>query len=87
MKPDIQDSYQNIRNLIKGNVDTIITLVGQAQNLERIVDSISDAETEKVLKEKLEQQISDLRGTIAKLVTQTEELFESYDEMVHSSLK
>lgn len=87
MKPNIQDNYQNIRNLIKSNVDTIITLVEQAQGLEKIVNSISDSETDKELKQKLEKQISDLRGTIAQLVSQTEDLFTSYDEMVESSLK
>jgi hypothetical protein len=87
MKPSIQDNYQNIRNLIKGNVDTIITLVEQAQGLEKIVNSISDSETEKELKQKLENQLSELRSTIAKLVSQTEDLFESYDEMVESTLK
>ena len=87
MKPNIQDNYQNIRNLIKSNVDTIVTLVQQAQGLEKIVNSISDNETEKDLKCKLEQQINDLRATIAKLVSQTEDLFASYDEMVESSFK
>ena len=87
MKPSIQDNYQNIRNLIKSNVDTIITLVEQAQNLEKIVNSISDSETEKDLKQRLEQQINSLRVTIAQLVDQTEDLFKSYDEMVESSLK
>jgi ABC-type transporter Mla subunit MlaD len=87
MKPNIQVNYQNIRNLIKNNVDTIITLVEQAQSLEKIVNSISDSETEKDLKQKLEQQISSLRETIAQLVNQTEDLFKSYDEMVESSLK
>ncbi len=87
MKPSIQDNYQNIRNLIKNNVDTIITLVEQAQGLEKIVNSISDNETEKELKQKLEQQISSLRSTIAQLVSQTEDLFTSYDEMVEASLK
>lgn len=87
MKPNIQVNYQNIRNLIKSNVDTIVTLVEQAQNLEKIVNSISDSETEKELKQKLETQISSLRSTIAQLVDQTESLFESYDEMVETSLK
>jgi len=87
MKPNIQDSYQNIRNLIKSNVDTIVTLVQQAQGLEKIVNSISDSETDKELKQKLEEQIDDIRATIAKLVSQTEALFASYDEMVESSIK
>lgn len=87
MKPNIQDNYQTIRNLIKNNVDTIITLVEQAQSLEKIVNSISDNDTEKELKNRLETQISDLRSTIAQLVSQTEDLFTSYDEMVESTLK
>lgn len=87
MKNGFQDNYQNIRNLIKNNVDTIIKLVEQAQGLEKIVNSISDNAPEKELKQKLEQQISDIRATIAQLVSQTEDLFKSYDEMVEASLK
>jgi hypothetical protein len=87
MKSNIQQNYNNIRELIKSNVTTIITLVEQAQGLEKIVNSIGDNETEKPLKEKLEQQLDDLRKTIATLVSQTEELFKSYDEMVENSFK
>lgn len=87
MKANIQDSYKNIRELIKNNVDTIVILVQQAQGLEKIVNSISDSETEKELKQKLETQLDDIRATIARLVEQTEALFRSYDEMVESSLK
>lgn len=87
MKTSIQNNYQNIRNMIKGNVDTIILLVEQAQGLEQIVDNIGDNEANSDLKKKLEDQIADLRKTIADLVSQTENLFESYDEMVQAAFK
>lgn len=85
MKTSIQNNYQNIRNMIKSNVDTIILLVEQAQGLEKIVADIADNEANNDLKNKLENQIADLRKTIADLVKQTESLFESYDEMVQSA--
>lgn len=85
MKPSIQNNYQNIRELIKRNVDTIIVLVEQAQGLEQIVGTISETDSE--LKTKLEDQIASLRATIANLVNQTESLFESYDEMVQTAFK
>lgn len=88
IKPTIQQGYRNIRELIKKNVDTIIVLVDQAQNLEKIVNSINETgETEKELKTKLEAQIQKLRDTISNLVNQTDELFKSYDEMVETNLK
>ena len=87
MKTSIQNNYQNIRNMIKTNVDTIILLVEQAQGLEQIVNNISDNEANSDLKNKLENQIAELRKTIADLVKQTESLFESYDEMVQSAFK
>jgi flagellar basal body-associated protein FliL len=86
MKANIQNNYKNIRELIKSNVDTIVVLVEQAQGLEKIVDSISGSEADKELKQKLEKQLDDLRSTIAQLVSQTEDLFRSYDEMVESAL-
>lgn len=88
MKASIQKNYRSIRELIKSNVDTIITLVEQAQELEKIVDGLGETdETSKEMKEKLENQIAGLRQTIGELVGQTETLFESYDEMVQTAFK
>jgi predicted PurR-regulated permease PerM len=87
LKDGLQSNYQSIRGLIKQNVNTIITLVEQAQTLEKIVDGISDSTTDAKLKNDLEAQISQLRGTIAVLVDQTETLFESYDRMVQTAFK
>lgn len=86
MKPSVQNNFKNIRELIKSNVDTIVVLVEQAQGLEAIVNSISETQSDKVLKDKLEQQLDDLRKTIAQLVSQTEDLFSSYDDMVETAL-
>jgi hypothetical protein len=88
MKTSIQSNYKNIRELIKGNVDTIIVLVQQAQGLEAIVNGINGTDTADIaLKQNLEGQIASLRETIAKLVEQTDALFKSYDEMVESAFK
>lgn len=88
MKTSIQSNYKNIRELIKSNVDTIIVLVEQARGLEQIVEGINgDSRADQSLKANLEQQISSLRNTIAKLVEQTDSLFKSYDEMVESAFR
>jgi ElaB/YqjD/DUF883 family membrane-anchored ribosome-binding protein len=84
MKNHVQISYENIREMITKNVDTIIMLVDQAQALEKIVTSIN-GEADQELKAKLEGQLKSLKSTIGTLVEQTDELFKSYDAMVEES--
>lgn len=83
MKNDLLIQYGAIRQTIKTNVQTIGQLIQQAENLKKIIESITDAPT----KASLEQEVKKLQDTIGTLINQTDELFDKYDQFVDTVFK
>ncbi len=79
MKTNLIQQYNNIRDTINKNVDTIKLMLDQAKQLSVIAESLSDASCADV-KKKLEEQIQGMNTSISALIDQTTELFKLYDQ-------
>jgi len=71
--------FKNIKTSLTNNVDTIGLLIKQAESLSAIAEKLSGAKpVEKILKKQLEKEVKNIRETIAKLIKETNNLFDLY---------
>ena len=83
MKDNLLIQYGAIRETISSNIETIGKLVRQAENLKGIIEKINGS-TSSDIKISLENQITEIEGTIQNLIEQTSKLFDKYNEFVDS---
>lgn len=82
MKSELKQQYEAIRSTILTNVRTIGNLVDQSNKLKELVEKIKDDNGNSDIKTSLETEIKNIEGSIEKLVSQTETLFDKYSEFV-----
>lgn len=80
MKNELLIQYGAIRNTIEANLQTIGQLINQAENLKKIVEKMNGTNGETV--EDLKNQIEEIEDTIARLIKQTGDLFQKYNQFV-----
>lgn len=73
--------YGTIRETIRSNVQTIGRLIEQAKRLKELAEQISDAG----LKASVAEEVRNVEETIASLVSQTDRLFDKYEEFVKTA--
>jgi len=66
--------------MIGSNVETIKKLIDQAENLKKIVEGLGTGNEE--IKRNINEEIAKIENTIGDLITQTENLFDKYNEFV-----
>ena len=86
MKQELTSQYSAIRQNIQSNVQTIGLLIKQAHSLRELVEKLNGGEQNEDIKKKLEEEIECIEDTIAKLITQTDTLFDSYNRFVEQIL-
>lgn len=79
MKANLIQQYNNIRDTINKNVETIRLMLEQAKSLSAIAESLSEEECADT-KKRLEEQIALMHQSISSLIDQTTELFRLYDQ-------
>jgi ABC-type transporter Mla subunit MlaD len=81
MKQQLLEQYKHIQAILKSNVDTIGSLIRQAESLSLIAENLSGADQASMdTKEQLTTNIDRVQESIDKLITQTQELFVLYDK-------
>lgn len=81
MKKNFQEQFLNLRKIIQTNVSTLKDLITQSESLSEIIQSLGD-NSNADLKRQLEETKKKISESIAVLVDQTENLFESYDKLI-----
>ena len=82
MKKNFKQQFQSLRSIIQTNVDTLKKLLEQSDELSKIITVLRESSggTEVV------EQLSDLKKNVSNsidiLISQTEQLFNSYDRLV-----
>lgn len=85
MKKNFQTQFNKLRSIIQANVSTLKSLIDQSDSLSEIIRSLGDnpeEESNKQLKEKLESIKRQIATSIQELTTQTERLFDSYNQLI-----
>ncbi|MFA5133673.1 MAG: hypothetical protein WC459_02615 [Patescibacteria group bacterium] len=80
MQNQLLIQYGAIRAMIGSNVETIKKLIDQAENLKKIVEGLGTGNEE--IKRNINEEIAKIENTIGDLITQTENLFDKYNEFV-----
>lgn len=81
MQDNLLQQYRGIRETISANVDTIGRLLEQANKLRMLAETIQDG----TVKLSVEKEAASLQNLIEKLIVQTQELFEKYEEFVRKA--
>jgi hypothetical protein len=81
MSKEVIEKYEDLRMSINGNLNTIRSLLNQADKLNGLVGSLSDDDEQK---KDLEQSIKELYKIINDLIKQTNILFKQYAEFANS---
>ena len=76
MKKKLLAQYEAIRVTIKNNIETIGNLIEQANKLKELIEGISN----ETIKDSLEKEVIAIENTIKKLIEQTDNLFDKYNE-------
>lgn len=77
---ELSKKYETIRKTVQANLDTIRTLVDQADSLTNLIDQTPDAE----LKKKLSDSVGSLYKTIDTLIEESNTLFDQYLDFANS---
>lgn len=81
MNKDVVAKYEELRDLINGNINTIRHLLHQADMLSNLVEDLPANDAKKA---QLEQSIKELYKVINELIKQINELFKQFVEFAES---
>jgi hypothetical protein len=77
---ELSNKYETIRATIRSNLETIRTLVEQADNLTSLIDETPD----EALRERLKDSVKKLYQTIDILIEESNKLFDQYLDFANS---
>jgi hypothetical protein len=77
---ELSSKYEIIRKTVQGNLQTIRTLVEQADNLTGLIEETPDEE----LRNKLKESVKNLYVTIDTLIEESNKLFDQYLDFANS---
>lgn len=83
VKENIKEQFNNLNKIVLQNIATIRGLVQQSKSLQQIIVQLKDKEEEenREILESLQRTHQSISKTIAELITQTEKLFEVYQDL------
>ncbi len=87
MKKNFQDQFQSLGNIIQANVETIKNLLTQSERLSEIITDIGDKCENPQLIVNLQDSKNKISESIESLITQTKELFVTYDKLINEVMK
>lgn len=83
MKQNFKEQFTNLREIIKANVDTLISLLKQSDHLAELIKSLnSSTEINTELKVQLEESKEEISKSISALIQKTNDLFKVYESLV-----
>jgi methyl-accepting chemotaxis protein len=85
MKKNFQEQFDNLRQIIKMNVETLQNLLNQSEQLSKIILTLKSDETQeanRAIAEQLETLKEQISKSISELTRQTESLFKSYEMLI-----
>lgn len=77
---DLSNKYETIRATVRSNLETIRTLVEQADNLTSLIDETPDP----ALRDRLKSSVKNLYSTIDTLIDESNTLFDQYLDFANS---
>lgn len=80
--------FTNIKDTLDKNVETIRSLLSQAQSLSELAESIKGTtEEDKKIKAEIEVQVDNILSTVSSLFEQSEKLFKMYNDLAENMFK
>jgi Mg2+ and Co2+ transporter CorA len=77
---ELSEKYETIRRTVRSNLETIRTLVAQADNLTSLIDETPD----EALRDRLKDSVKNLYSTIDILIDESNKLFDQYLDFANS---
>lgn len=90
MKKNFKEQFDNLKKIIDANIDTLTALIKQSDKLSVVINSLEEKKDDEECKktiESLEAIRSGISKSIEELVSQTRELFKTYDKLVDEVFK
>lgn len=81
MKETLQDQFDNIKKLIKLNLESISSLIDQSDSLKKMIEN-TDSPLGEDIKENLLKIRTSMVESINDLIKHTDSLFTSYDDII-----
>ncbi len=83
MKNDIVAQFNNLRIIIRKQVETLNILIKQSEHLAKISSALKTEDgASNDLKKTLDEIRENISNSITKLVKETDELFNTYDKLI-----
>lgn len=77
---ELSEKYETIRKTVRSNIETIRTLVAQADNLTSLIEETPD----EALRDRLKDSVRNLYSTIDTLIDESNKLFDQYLDFANS---
>ena len=77
---ELSEKYETIRKTVRSNIETIRTLVAQADNLTSLIEETPD----EALRDRLKDSVKNLYSTIDTLIDESNKLFDQYLDFANS---
>lgn len=88
MRNNLQKSFDQLKAMIKQNLDLLRGLVDQSENLARIIEAIPSSQPEmQATRDSLQKTKEEIENSITGLTKKTEELFDFYYELMGNAFK
>lgn len=84
---NLKIQIENLRLIIKTNVETLKKLLKQNEELTDLIDKLSKDQNDILLKEQFEKLKTNIADSIDNLITQTEQLINTYQGFVKEASK
>lgn len=87
MRRNFKEQFDNLKKIIDANIDALIALIKQSDQLNDVINSLERKDNCKETRESLESIKSNISDSIEKLISQTQELFKTYDKLLEEVFK
>ena len=77
---ELSEKYETIRKTIRSNLETIRTLVAQADTITSLIEETPD----EALRDRLKESVKNLYATIDTLIEDSNKLFDQYLDFANS---
>jgi argininosuccinate lyase len=83
MKKNFKEQFNNLRNIIKNNIDSIKGLVAQSESIANLITTLkTDKSKNQKTIDSLEEIKKNITESINNFAKQTEDLFSTYEKML-----
>lgn len=88
MRNNFQESFDQLKGMMRQNLDLLRKLVAQSESLAKIIESIPSSQSSmQGTREDLQKTKEEIERSIGGLLEQTEKLFDFYDQLMRNTFK